>query len=170
MEESSFEVVEASLSDAEGIFIVQKACWLLTYPNAEVGITAEMIEKRFADTPTRIQRWRDRIESQKMWIAKQGGRVIGFCAAVKTGEEHRVASLYVAPRVQSKGVGSALMEVTLAYLGTHKDIFVNVASYNERAIRFYGKFGFDITRPVPAEQLMKIAGVPLPETEMVKRV
>ncbi len=169
IDSAHFEIVEASLKDAEAIFDIQKAAWLLTYPNPAIGITLEAIHTRFKDTAARVQRWRDRLsdEHQKTWIAKRGERVVGFCSVIKTDAERRLSSIYINPDDQHRGVGSALMGQALAYLGREKDIIVDVASYNENALQFYGKFGFRVSGPVPEERLLNIGGVSLPEVDMV---
>lgn len=163
------EVLEASPEDAESIFKVQEVSWMKTYPNEGYGITAEMLKKRFENKEGRIARWKSMIEakSDAVWVVKEDSVVIGFCGIKKTEEEHRLASIYIDPEKQGGGVGSILITKAIAYLGREKDIVLDVVSYNENAIRFYIKHGFEVLGPTPTEDLVKIGDKALPEIRMV---
>lgn len=50
----------------------------------------------------------------------------------------------VHPDHHGSGVAGALMEAGVAWLGADKPLWLNVLRYNERAIRFYRRFGFEI--------------------------
>ena len=168
-ENPKVEIVEASMDDVEQIYEVQRASWLKTYPNDDLGITSEMIQKRFEDKEKRVARWRNTLGSSasKIWVAKQAGAVVGFCGVQKTEDEHRLSSIYIDPARQGGGIGSSLVAQAIAYLGREKDIVLDVVSYNENAIGFYHKHGFEIEGELPPEKLLKIGDVSLPETKMV---
>ena len=52
--------------------------------------------------------------------------------------------LMVDPRFHGTPVSVALMEAGIAWLGADKPLWLNVIRHNERAIRFYRKFGFEV--------------------------
>jgi ribosomal protein S18 acetylase RimI-like enzyme len=52
--------------------------------------------------------------------------------------------LMVHPRHHGSVVSSALMDAGMEWLGTDKALWLSVIRYNERAIRFYRRFGFEI--------------------------
>lgn len=73
------------------------------------------------------------------------------------------------PGYQRQGIGKRLMELGLKWLGNDRDIYVNVVSYNDKAIRFYEKFGFVKTgKKVTDEVAVLPSGKTLSEIEMVK--
>ena len=49
---------------------------------------------------------------------------------------------YVDKAWHGKGVGAALMERILDWVGPGRDVELHVATYNERARRFYKRWGF----------------------------
>lgn len=73
-------------------------------------------------------------------VAVAGGQVVGFCAY--TDEE--LAWLYVAPKMQRKKVGSALIQNALAVAPTIHEIEVLVG--NEPAKLLYETFGFRLEK------------------------
>lgn len=68
-------------------------------------------------------------------IFEEEGKVAGFISLV--GE--RICALFVAPEMQGKGIGRALLEHALALKG---NLSLKVYKENENAFRFYEKFGF----------------------------
>lgn len=163
------EILEASPGDAESILKVQEASWVKTYPNEEYGITVDILKERFENKEGRIVRWKSMIEAKDsaVWVVKEGDAVVGFCGIKKTEKEHRLASIYVDPEKQGAGVGSMLITKAIVYLGREKDIVLDVVSYNDTAIRFYTKHGFEVLGPTPSEDLVKIGDKVLPEIRMV---
>ena len=167
------EIFEATPEDAAGIIAVQKETWLDTYPNEEYGITKEDILSRDWDSPNRIVRWQKMIAEHgdmgRMWIAKEGERVIGFCSATKDNDQNRIRAIYVLPEYQKEGVGRKLIDKAFDWLGDNKDSFVAVAKYNANAIHFYKRMGFEgeaEVPPSPAGQLP--TGKTIPEVEMIR--
>lgn len=65
-------------------------------------------------------------------------------ATVHAPGDHELDWLMVHPDFHGSGVGAALMHVGMAWLGTGKPMWLNVIRHNERAIRFYRRFGFEI--------------------------
>lgn len=84
---------------------------------------------------------------QNMMVAKDGDRVIGFVgygehcddALTDCGE---VFAIYVLAEYYGQKVGYALMNAAFEKLATYKKIAVWVLKGNDRAIRFYERYGF----------------------------
>ncbi len=80
-------------------------------------------------------------------------------------------AIYVIPDYQKKGIGGLLIKRAFGWLGNNKDIFVNVVSYNQKAIGFYNRFDFKKTGRTgifdKAAQLP--GGKVMPEIEMIKK-
>ena len=98
-------------------------------------------------------------------VAKQGDRVIGFCAYCRdedrpdTGE---VSAIYILSSFYGQGVGCRLMQAALRALDC-AHVFVWVLKGNARAIRFYEKCGF---RPDGSERTLTL-GAPITACRMV---
>lgn len=78
--------------------------------------------------------------------------------------------MYVLPDYQGQGIGSKLIDKALKWYGDDIDIYLEVISYNQKAIDFYKRFGFEITDTIVDDTI----GLPdyikvLPVTEMVRR-
>ena len=164
---SNITIEEATAEDAKGIFEVQMASWLVTYPNEELGITEDAIAERFADTETKVKRWEEilKLSKSQMWVAKNQDQVVGFCGVKHEGDLDRLSSMYVHPDQVGTGIGGRLMRNALEYLGNEKDIVLDVANYNENAISFYKKYGFEETGN--RKECINLNGVSLPETTMI---
>lgn len=71
---------------------------------------------------------------------------ISYEASYRGESVTKIHKIYILPNVQGKGVGKLLFdEVThRSLLDGIKRISLNVNKYNQAAIRFYGKIGFEI--------------------------
>lgn len=171
-------MVEAATgADAEAVYRVQSQTWLDTYPNEEAGITREEIRVRVEGErseliPEKIERWKKRIESDdkqsKVFVARVDGKVVGFTAPGFIDGQRRVGAIYVLPEAQNKGVGSSLMKQALTWHGNDEDIYLRTASYNQNAIDFYKRFGFEETGNPVIDEAAKERGITeIPEIEMI---
>lgn len=90
---------------------------------------------------TMARSWSDRI-----LVAKDNGRVIGFAGYGDRGDEApeigEVFSMYILSQYYGKGVGQMLMEAVLKQLKGYRQICLWVLKENRRAIRFYEKCRF----------------------------
>lgn len=77
----------------------------------------------------------------------------------------------VDPRHHGSGVADALVASGPSWLGLEKPIWLNVISYNDRAIRFYGRFGFEIdfaattTHVIPHFVMRRMPKLPSPGSQ-----
>jgi ribosomal protein S18 acetylase RimI-like enzyme len=179
MPKSSVVVEKAQPQDAESIAEVQTLTWLATYPNTELGITEADIRKRLEGengerTTRRIENWRKKAEAtdgkSALYVARLNGKIVGFTLPAITPEgQHQIGALYVLPEVQGKGVGSQLIKESLAWHGDNRPIYLTVAAYNQNAINFYEKFGFQETgKQVEDLPARKSGNKELPEIEMMR--
>lgn len=166
--------------DAPAIRSVQARTWLATYPNPELGITREGLRRhlegedgeRIAERTARI---RQRLAAHAGdpaggcdFVAVLDGEVVGFTAPfVSPGGRRRVGALYVLPSCHGLGAGHRLLARNLAWHGNGQDVYLVVAAYNDRAMRFYERRGFVVTGPAVGDALA-IDGVVMPELEMVR--
>lgn len=168
--------VRATASDLPQIFQLQRVTWLDTYPNTEHTISIEDIQSKFENLRLEeIKRWNSRyltrINNVNTFfiLAFYDETVVGYCEANINSFEHRIFGIYVLPEYQKMGTGSGLILQALDWLGTKKAIYVNVASYNERAIKFYQKHGFKKTgKSVLDPAGILNSGAIIPEIELIK--
>lgn len=135
-----------TINDAEGVFTVQKITWLDVYPNEKYGVKRQDIAKRFTDEEKFIAKTRKKIEGYGKdmcgWVVELDGKIIGFSATYKEQGKDIVGAVYVLPEYQGQGIGKILLQKILDFLKNSKEIWLEVAIYNENAINFYQKFGF----------------------------
>ncbi|MGH7196823.1 MAG: GNAT family N-acetyltransferase [Candidatus Saccharimonadales bacterium] len=167
-------IQKATSQDAEAIAHVQSVTWLATYSNANLGITEADIRKRLEGghgerTAGRIEKWRKSIEHGDVYVARLGGKMVGFTSPLVSSDgQHRIGALYVLPKAQGKGVGSQLIQKNLQWHGS-SPVYLTVAAYNQNTINFYKKFGFKETgkqvEDLPAREK---GDKELPEIEMMR--
>ena len=77
-------------------------------------------------------------------LATGGDKVVGF-VHLSTNEDgtKEFEAIYTDPATFGTGLGAMLMEQAMEWVGP-ADTMLTVASYNERAISFYQKNGFEI--------------------------
>lgn len=177
-----FTIRPAVPEDAEGISRVNMATWLATYPNDELGITAELLRVHLEGpagekAAERVARFRRGIAassaagaSSGCFVALADGAVVGYTFPhVIGGGWHRVGALYVLPAFHGRGIGHLLLERNLAWHGDGQDVYLHVATYNEHAIRFYKRHGFVLTGEEVHDDVAAIGNLRIPETEMLRR-
>ncbi len=163
-------ITEAVIEDIASIIEIQKTGWLATYISEEHGITADDILAKDFTSPERMARWGKFIVKQKALVAKDNNKVIAFISLEKSDKESKLGAVYVLPEYQGRGIGKRLIQQGLEWLGSDKDIILDVVTYNDKAIAIYQKLGFEKMGEPPAEDLAKLpSGKTMPEVRMVLR-
>jgi ribosomal protein S18 acetylase RimI-like enzyme len=177
----SVKIERAIPDDAEVICDIRDRAWLKAYPNAELGITAEDIrinaQGRDGEfVPRRAAYLKEQFAKDDgtgltTFVAKVDNKVVGYVDPRVDEQNHRrIGAIYVAPEAQGMGVGGKLMRQVLDLYGRDQDIFLEVVSYNQNAIDFYKRFGFEQTDAVvPVEEGRPDYLKTLPQVEMVLR-
>lgn len=145
--EKLFTLTKMDINTVDEATKMRFQSWLDTYVNEELGITKEWLEEEIEkmNTPERQEQRRQEVlgSDNNAWVALDGdGNVIGVTTPRIDNGTQRVGSLYVAKEWLGKGVGPALMKKVIEWADPSKDLVLGVASYNERAMAFYRKFGF----------------------------
>lgn len=84
-------------------------------------------------------------EHQHFAAAFVDDRFAGYMIATRHGDDDlELDWLMVHPDHHGAGVAAALMDVGIDWLGADMPMWLNVIRRNERAIRFYRRFGFEI--------------------------
>ena len=178
-DKQSVEIERAVPDDAETICDIRDRAWIEAYPNAELGITAEDIKLNAQGqngefVPKRVAYLKEQLAKDSgsgltTFVAKADGKVVGYVDPRIDEQNHRrIGAIYVPPEAQGMGIGGKLMHKVLDLYGTDEDIFLEVVSYNQNAIDFYKRFGFEKTDAVvPDEEGRPDYMKSLPQIEMV---
>ena len=114
-----------------------------------VGIVKESLRENYPNSLyVDIHRW----WREGFLVAEDMGLVVGFLAAVVSApQQARILMLAVRERVRRQGIGSALMDAFLKECAMRgiRDIELEVRKSNEAAIRFYMRYGFEVTNLLP---------------------
>ncbi|MBP6859263.1 MAG: GNAT family N-acetyltransferase [Candidatus Magasanikbacteria bacterium] len=168
----NFQIQEAAFDDIPGIMEVQKAGWLATYVNKEYDITTEEILAKDFTGPERLARWKKFLLEQenRVEVVKDGNAVVAFISLEKGDKENKLGAVYVSPEYQGRGIGKQLIKQGVDWLGSDKNIVLDVVTYNDKAITIYEKMGFEKIGEPPVEDLAKLpSGKTMPEVRMILR-
>jgi ribosomal protein S18 acetylase RimI-like enzyme len=166
---------EAQPQEWEAITRAQADSWLATYPNDEYGISFDLI-KQFTDswfvrnsTPEGNARFTEMLAHPRTIyrVAEINGEIVGLVVLYRGADdgEANLSAIYVTPTMFSKGIGQALLDTALSELGD-KPIRVTVAPYNQRAIAFYHRNGFEDV--ADSEGTYRIDGGSIPTIDLVR--
>lgn len=174
-------IEQAKPEDVEAICDIRDRAWLEAYPNTDLGLTKEDIKLNAQGrdgvfVPRRIAYLKKQLATLDpsglgVYVAKLDGAVVGYTHLV-VDEQGRpcIGAMYVAPEAQGAGIGGMLMGQALNVLGRDKDIYLEVVSYNAKAIGFYEHYGFEKTDAiVPEEEGRPEYLKSIPQIEMVLR-
>ena len=177
----SVKIERAVPDDAEIICDIRDRAWLKAYPNAELGITADDIRVNAQGrdgefVPRRIAHLKKQFAQDDgsgltTFVAKKDGKVVGYVEPIIDEQnKHYISAIYVDPKNQEGGVGTKLYEKAVEMLGEDQDIFLEVVSYNQKAIVFYKNKGFEQTKAiVPEDEGRPEYMKSLPMIEMVRK-
>ena len=169
-------IVPASPENAEEIGEVFYKTWLDTYPNSDHHITIEDIEDRFKNRASEdsVTKRKESILKPKngetLLVAKKDGKVVGVCRIFIHTDNNELQAIYVLPEYQRLGLGVKFWEEAKKIFDPTKEVIVNTASYNTKAIKFYKKIGFIETGKSFSNERFKMkSGSIIPEIELVLR-
>jgi GNAT superfamily N-acetyltransferase len=169
--EQPFEIFPTTAEDLRSLVDIEEAVSMQKYPNPELGITPEDIAA-IGWGEERIAKYRERfLENPNVgiWVAKEGSQVVGYTAAIKNEDGHRIWKLYVADSKQGQGVGSKLLKQAEEWLGDDEPIWLGIASYDQDALEFYTKYGYAPVGLRPEDETTVPTGKVIHETLLVKQ-
>jgi len=143
---------ETSLDDVIEMRKMQAQSWLDTYPNEESGVSHEwvkevtdlwLIPEALENSLVFIGRIIDSPDNYHC-VAIDNGKVVGCSHVSNIDGQQVLQAIYVDKDQHGKGVAKKLMDQSMSWLDNTKPIELEVADYNDRAIAFYRKYGFEI--------------------------
>jgi RimJ/RimL family protein N-acetyltransferase len=169
-------IEHAKPEDAEAMMRLKRAAQIKAYASGEHGVSKDDMERKFTeeDVLRGIENWEGGIAGEphggkrQTFVARVDGEVVGFTSPRWEDEQWRIGQLYVDPDFQGRHIGPDLLIKALDWLGSDKDVYLHVLSWNDRAIALYEKFGFVKTgKEFPAE-IGERGEKLLPEIEMLR--
>jgi ribosomal protein S18 acetylase RimI-like enzyme len=141
------KVFVAKTEDAPQILHVLQQTWLDTYINKEKGITEDVIRQKsfFVNPEKYLNQIIKKIETYLV-IRDDKEKVIGFASPRVMNNKARVGKLYILKEAQGKGHGKKLLNAAIEYW-SGQDVYLQVVTYNQKAIDFYLKNGFEFVEP-----------------------
>lgn len=165
----AIRITDAKADEAGEIRRLMNDVWIAAYSNREHGIGEADIRSRQSADLEKIKRMKELIGSGSVsghiWVAKDGGEIIGMCSADR-GDRNKLGALYILPSYQQIGVGSRLIGKALEWLGEGKPVYLEVVEFNTGVIEFYRKSGFEVEGK--ADDYVFPAGKSMPLLWMVK--
>ena len=137
------QIITATTADSAIIRSLATRIWEPTYvPILGTTQVDYMLRLLYSDESLSRQM---REQCQEFWLCSNGTETIGFSSFSKTGSNaYKLHKLYVLPDSQGTGAGRFVLNhiVTVLKQRGAGELTLNVNRYNERAIRFYERFGF----------------------------
>lgn len=142
---------KATAADAVDIRTLQAKSWLDTYPNEAFAVSFDFIKERTDQwlLPDNLEESKKLIgrnvidPTQFYRIAKLDTDIVGFVhVSTKESGAKYIEAIYTDPETLGTGLGGMLMASAEEWIGDD-DVTLEVASYNDRAIQFYEKRGYE---------------------------
>ncbi len=172
--EVKYLIRKAVIEDYLSMHRVYFETWLDTYPNKKFNIKAEDIVYKFNKKLDKKQVLvgKERIskigKKELLLVLEYQGEIIALCNALEKDSYNQLQAIYVLPKYHGLGFGYALWQEAKNIFNPHKDIIVNVASYNNKAINFYKRLGFKRTGKMFFDERFRMRnGAMIPEIEMI---
>ncbi|MCG3418626.1 GNAT family N-acetyltransferase [Oceanobacillus sp. M65] len=133
------------LMEEEDIPLVQnvaRTSWKATYK----GIIPETVQRNFINMAYRDEMMQRRMKASFLYVAEISNEIVGFAnfSRVKEKGEVELSAIYLLPKVQGKGIGSALLAKGIHELKGATELFINVEENNELGKSFYIAKGFQV--------------------------
>lgn len=149
---SQYEIRQTTMDDLPGFRAMQARSWLETYPSPENGVSYEWVKQR-TDSWRTLEKMKESEQffskvladdTQFHRVATLNGEVVGFVhISTKEDGTKELEAIYTDPSTFGSGLGGELMRAADEWIGGCQ-VSLGVASYNDRAIRFYEKHGFEV--------------------------
>jgi tRNA (guanine37-N1)-methyltransferase len=138
------DIVPATARDVGELVTLQRACWV-TEAQANATLEIPPLVESLDEVADSMTRW-------QTWVVRAGGRLVGSVRgrpAVDDPRTWEIGRLMVAPDLQGRGIGRALLEFAerAAAPGT-MTYWINTGRDSAANLRRYRRAGY---RPVPGE-------------------
>lgn len=127
--------------DIKSVQYVAEESWHDTYHH----IIPLEIQQKFISNAYSEPMLLRRMKYSLMLVAEKDKEIVGFANFSYVNDQHEseLSAIYLLPKYQGKGIGSALLNSGCHQLKNSKKIYVNVEKANKMGIQFYEKKGFE---------------------------
>ncbi|TDM11976.1 GNAT family N-acetyltransferase [Macrococcus lamae] len=122
----------------------------MAWHDAYQNIMAANTIAQFLTAAYSEERLEKRLNDSLFLVAEEQDEVVAFANFIN-GRELYLAAIYVMPGFQRNNIGAALLEQGINHFEDYDELFVEVASDNQRARNFYKKHGFELVREYEEE-------------------
>lgn len=142
MVEMSYLIRKMRKEDTVNVQDVAKKSWNATYE----GIIPSAIQEKFLKSAYRDERMKKRLKESLFLVAEIENMIVGFAnySPVTNSGEAELGAIYIYPKHQGKGIGTALLQEGIRNLEGVKEIFINVEKEKKKGTTFYEAKGFNI--------------------------
>ena len=127
------EIVKAELNDVKRLAELNR-CLIEDEQHPNPMGMAELVE--------RMKEWL--ATDYICYIAKQSGRIVGYCLYRDDGGYYYMRQLYVDRTHRRKGIATQLLDWLYENVWTDKKVRLDVLVHNADAVAFYKRYGFRI--------------------------
>lgn len=121
---------------------VARTSWKATYKE----IIPERVQRNFINMAYSDEMMQRRMKATFLYVAETSNEIVGFAnfSRVKEMGEVELSAIYLLPKAQGKGIGSALLAKGINELKGATELFINVEENNELGKSFYIAKGFQV--------------------------
>jgi ribosomal protein S18 acetylase RimI-like enzyme len=143
---------------------VARTSWKATYKE----IIPERVQRNFINMAYSDEMMQRRMKATFLYVAETSNEIVGFAnfSRVKEKGEVELSAIYLLPKAQGKGIGSALLAKGINELKGATELFINVEENNELGKSFYIAKGFQVHSTFDEE----LDGHTLKTVRMVKEI
>ena len=165
--QKNITIRKATQKDLLEMFEILKKCRIEMQTNEKLGLTRENatnfdVQKSFENLQKEFEK-----SNSTFWLLEKESEILGFSETIQMENWVELDKLCLKKEWQNQGLGSDLLAHTLTNLKTtNQDVKVEVVSFNQKAIKFYEKFGFVKTES-KLEPMKSQNGELVPAIEMI---
>ncbi|MDM5207638.1 GNAT family N-acetyltransferase [Cytobacillus kochii] len=134
----SIQIRNATEGDFSTIQLVARLSWAEAYRE----LIPVSVQKKYLQTAYSIDPLRNKLETTAFLVGEWEEKVVSFANLHCSKNENDLSAIYIHPKFQSKGLGSALLNNIKNKLQNGDELVVYLEKGNHQAESFYRKHGF----------------------------
>jgi tRNA (guanine37-N1)-methyltransferase len=153
---TEWEIVPARPGDAGELLTLQRACWVQEALANDSLADIPALHESLADVQEWLTKW-------ATWVVRSEGRLVGAVRGRLEGEAWDIGRIMVAPDLQGRGLGRALLDHIQAVAAPEATSYVMfTGARSADNIRMYKKAGFSVRTDLEAPPLAVVLTKSIP--------